>query len=369
MRKKPVISYLGAITLSLSLVSSFPLMATTSQETYRLYNPSSGEHFYTQSLNEKNTLYHLGWWYEGIAWNTPVQGKPVYRLYNLNSGEHHYTLDANERDTLMLQGWKYENVAFYSDLEGNIPVYRLYDSKALKAGSHHYTAEWSEMQNLKQRGWKDEGIGWYVSQGARLLAKPDIKGSQPTTPSNVSILRLNVPQSIQETSWWAGPACLQMILSYYGLSVSQSQLAAELGTTSNEGTKLENFAYIANQYLYHGSPQSSTAPGYRAVVLPAWSSQENERAVFEKRALDDLRNGIPVVVSINSVYAYNQPNNEANLVVIYGAEVNASGSPTTFYFLEPSYIYQDPNYQGRKTIPATTLWTCMSKNPNPGYIW
>lgn len=368
MYKKRILSYLGALSLSFSFVAPFPLMATSSQETYRLYNPFSGEHFYTQSLNEKNALYNLGWWYEGIAWNTPLQGKAVYRLYNLSSGEHHYTLDANERDTLMLQGWKYENVAFYSDLEGNIPVYRLYDSKAIKAGSHHYTAEWNEMQTLKQKGWKDEGIGWYVSQGARLLSKPEIKGSQPSsTPSN--ILRLNVPQSIQETSWWSGPACLQMILSYYGLSVSQSQLAAELGTTAENKTKLENLAYIANQYLYHGSPQSTTAPGYRAVILPAWTTQENERAVFEKRVLNDLVNGIPVVVSINTVYAYNQPNNEANLVVIYGAELNASGAPIAFYFLEPSYIYQDPTHQGRKTIPATTLWTCMSQNPSPGYVW
>ena len=38
----------------------------------------------------------------------------IYRVYNPNSGEHLYTKSATERDTLVKAGWKDEGVAFYS---------------------------------------------------------------------------------------------------------------------------------------------------------------------------------------------------------------------------------------------------------------
>ena len=38
-------------------------------------------------------------------------------------------------------------------------------------------------------------------------------------------IRLNVPAYEQETSYWCGPASLQMVLAYYGIDVSQAKLA------------------------------------------------------------------------------------------------------------------------------------------------
>ena len=37
-----------------------------SVEMHRLYNPNSGEHFYTGDVSEKNYLSSIGWKYEGI---------------------------------------------------------------------------------------------------------------------------------------------------------------------------------------------------------------------------------------------------------------------------------------------------------------
>ena len=128
---------------------------------YRLYNPNSGEHFYTGSNEEKNTLVSAGWHYEGIAWNAPIKsGAPVYRLYNPNNGDHHYTMSAEERDMLAGVGWKYEGVAWNSASPSNIPMYRLYNPNA-DCGSHHYTGSTEERDYLVSLGWKYEGIGWY----------------------------------------------------------------------------------------------------------------------------------------------------------------------------------------------------------------
>lgn len=128
------------------------------QAMYRLYNPNSGEHFYTAVMEEKDYLVKAGWNYEGIAWYAPVTGNPVYRLYNPNAGDHHYTTSAGEKDYLVNVGWNYEGIAWCSG--GSTPLYRAYNPNAI-AGAHHYTTSRTEIDYLIGVGWKDEGLGWY----------------------------------------------------------------------------------------------------------------------------------------------------------------------------------------------------------------
>ena len=128
---------------------------------FRLYNPNSGEHFYTGSVTEGNNLVDAGWTYEGPGWIAPVVGDPVYRLYNPNAGDHHYTQDAEERKNLIDAGWKDENVAWNTEpADTGKPLYRLYNPNAV-SGSHHYTMSGEERDNLQAIGWKYEGICWY----------------------------------------------------------------------------------------------------------------------------------------------------------------------------------------------------------------
>ncbi len=128
---------------------------------HRLYNPNSGEHFYTAADNEKDFLVQSGWKYEGEGWKAPEKSNtPVYRLYNANAGDHHYTLDANEKDYLVKVGWTYEGIGWYSDDAKSVPLYRQYNPNA-KTGSHNYTPNEKEHNFLIQNGWKDEGIAWY----------------------------------------------------------------------------------------------------------------------------------------------------------------------------------------------------------------
>ena len=128
---------------------------------YRLYNPNSGEHFYTGSTQERDNLIFAGWQYEGVAWNAPTKtGTPVYRVFNPNSGDHHYTMSQSEVDMLVSLGWQYEGVAWNSASSSHVPQYRLYNPNA-DCGSHHYTSSTEEMDFLVSLGWIYEGIGWY----------------------------------------------------------------------------------------------------------------------------------------------------------------------------------------------------------------
>ncbi|MDO4621913.1 MAG: hypothetical protein Q4B22_03075 [Eubacteriales bacterium] len=128
---------------------------------YRLYNPNSGEHFYTASAGEKNHLVKSGWKYEGVGWIGPKKSTaPVYRLYNANAGDHHYTTKKSEKNFLVKNGWKYEGIGWYSDVQKRVPLYRQYNPNA-KTGTHNYTVSKSENDYLVKLGWKAEGIGWY----------------------------------------------------------------------------------------------------------------------------------------------------------------------------------------------------------------
>ena len=128
---------------------------------YRMYNPNSGEHFYTANKTERNMLFGYGWNYEGIGWFAPASsGTPVYRLYNPNAGDHHYTTNIAERNMLISVGWNDEGIGWYSDDNGAVPLYRQYNPNA-KAGSHNYTTSKGENDFLAANGWNAEGIGWY----------------------------------------------------------------------------------------------------------------------------------------------------------------------------------------------------------------
>ncbi|MCR4949998.1 MAG: hypothetical protein K6A40_01605 [Solobacterium sp.] len=156
----------GTATVELYSGKKIKLIVKTAQEMepvpmYRLYNPNSGEHFYTAKAAEKNALVTYGWKYEGIGWYAPkTSSEPVYRLYNGNSGDHHYTMKKAEKDALVSYGWKYEGIGWYSDPAKGVPLYREYNPN-MPACNHNYTRKKAEHDYLVDHGWKDEGIGWY----------------------------------------------------------------------------------------------------------------------------------------------------------------------------------------------------------------
>jgi len=135
---------------------------------YRLYNLTSGEHFYTSDSAERNNLTSIGWKYEGIGWVAPKSSNtPVYRLYNPNTGDHHYTTSQEEKASCVNFGWRYEGIGWYSDDSKRISLYREYNPSAI-TGSHNYTSDLNEHTLLTNSyGWVDEGIAWYGVSGAQ----------------------------------------------------------------------------------------------------------------------------------------------------------------------------------------------------------
>lgn len=154
--------------------------ATVYSNTYRLYNPYSGEHLYTTFKDEYDFLGALGWIQENIAFRglpnaSQVNGiapKPWLRLFNPNSGLHHWTLNQSEYDTLGALGWNQEVATGYifdSSMAGVAPLFRLYNPYD---GNHHWTMDTVERDALVGTGWRNEGTAGYVYPPATYLVGP-----------------------------------------------------------------------------------------------------------------------------------------------------------------------------------------------------
>ena len=105
-----------------------------------------------------------------------VGQRAMYRLYNPYSGEHFYTCDEKERDNVVKAGWKNESIGWVAPKTSSIPVYRVYNKYA---GDHHYTPNKSERDALVKAGWNDEGIGWYSADEGSLFRAPVYRQYNP----------------------------------------------------------------------------------------------------------------------------------------------------------------------------------------------
>ena len=171
-KKLPLNSILVAAVLTAALGVLLVLAPMPSahaadyQFMHRLYNPNSGEHFYTASIEERANAQCEGWKYEGRGWCALTSSStPVYRLYS--GTDHHYTTSAYERDELVRAGWNDEGVGWYSDDAKGVTLYRQFNpnvnpnAATNNSGSHNYTTSRGEHDSLVSIGWHDEGIGWY----------------------------------------------------------------------------------------------------------------------------------------------------------------------------------------------------------------
>lgn len=209
---------------------------------YRMYNPSTGEHFYTAGTAERNNLFTVGWNYERVAWVAPASGNPVYRLSNTRSGDHHYTINPAEKDMLVNAGWHYEGIGWYSPAQtaGALPVYRQYNPNA-KTGAHNYTTSLAEAQHLAAAGWRDEGVAFYC------LGKGTYAGSAG--------LRIGSGDISYDTD------------PYINYMVEDMIRSAGIVPTMNEDQKISAiYTYMYNHFV-HSTDYDSAAPAYNLDAL------------------------------------------------------------------------------------------------------
>lgn len=251
------------VALCGALATAAPAAAAPSgtQVMWRLYNPNTGEHFYTANTNECDVLSKAGWSEEGVAWLAPTSSTtPVYRLYNpvVTGGDHHYTMDSNERDMLVSKGWRYEGVGWYSDDAHGVALQRLYNPHAA-TGTHHYTVDTNERDSLVRAGWRSEGVAWY-----------GVNASVPfgDCPSVTIPLASYIDQNASKAYWGCEAASLLMALQAkgYAQGVSYTAFLAEMPRTADRDP----------HHGFVGSPYTMTYGAYQGIfpsALTPWAKK------------------------------------------------------------------------------------------------
>ncbi|MDR2977804.1 MAG: C39 family peptidase [Streptococcaceae bacterium] len=263
-------------------VIAFSATAKADISMYRLYNPNSGEHFYTAIPFERDQLINSGWRDEGTGWSAPESGASVYRLYNPNAGDHFYTLSTFERDSLINSGWKDEGIGWYSG--GTVALYRSYNPNAA-AGAHNYTTYTFEQTSLVNQGWRDEGIAWYGTAAGVPSTKPQLPNTSlhATAPFYYSQLDPRWSGNLLNAGTVGIDGCvptsLAMILAgSYGINTDPGQVAKKMDAIST---------------LAHGCSGKdllATVPAYGRTI-------EQVNSADQAKAL--LGQGVPLIFYVN----------------------------------------------------------------------
>ena len=271
----------------ISQSSSRALTPIGSVAMYRIYNARSGEHFYTSSSYERDSLRKVGWNYEGVGWQAPTTGIPVYRLYNPNSGEHFYTVSSYERDNLKRIKWRYEGIGWYSYAGvRKIPVYRMYNPNS---GWHHYTLSSYERDSLRQVGWHYEGISWSaVGQG-----QPSYEDYRLLGVNNYNQYASGAPSGCEGAS-------LLQALQYKGKLINWG-LIQFLKTIPKSPDGNPNNGFVGSSFIESSSVYSAIYPAPLTAWAKKYGNVQNISGSSVSSLVNQIKIGNPVItwVTIN----------------------------------------------------------------------
>lgn len=185
--------------------------------------------------------------------------------------------------------------------------------------------------------------------------------------SNKRILSV-IPQ-IQRAWNTCSPTTVSMMLSSRGVSVSQEQLAKEMGTNNTFGTHNANAIRVLNRYLFgYETPQPHQA-GYRLETVTTSNPNSEQMRLFKERLKQNIADGYPMYYTFDCTKMYLGSYGEHNVIGI-GYQLTSDGSDIEYlYYIDPSYNQQDPTYGGLKKVTPKELFEAMLTCVEPNYAW
>ena len=193
---------------------------------------------------------------------------------------------------------------------------------------------------------------------------------ESSTKENQGIRKLlPISLKLQEEWYFCAPATVHMMLASRGVSVSQHQLAKEMGTYNPYGTHNRDAIRVLNQNLFGYPEPSGSQAGYRlATVTDARPGSEDIR-LFKERVRKDIDDGYPLYYTFNVAQIYPGKSGEHNVIGV-GYELTADGNDiSAIYYLDPDTHVQDPTYGGLKKLTPEELLAAMATCGEKNYAW
>lgn len=223
------------------------------------------------------------------------------------------------------------------------------------------TSTYTDSTTVENPPMDDETANRLIIGNNNATASTSIQGGQKAI--------LNVSQQYQQTWNWCAPTAVSMILSYKGVSVSQAQLAQDMGTDDSFGTHNANAIQVLNRYLFGYDNPAAGQAGYRLATVTNSSSNSEDMRLFKERLIQNIRDGYPMYYTIDNARMYPGKSGEHNVTGI-GYQLTQDGSDIAYvYYLDPSYAVIDPTYGGLKKVTPEELLYAMLTCVEPNYGW
>ena len=180
---------------------------------------------------------------------------------------------------------------------------------------------------------------------------------------------LPIPLKLQEEWYFCAPATVHMMLASRGVSVSQHQLAKEMGTYNPYGTHNRDAIRVLNQNLFGYPEPSGNQAGYRLVTVTDARPDSEDIRLFKERVRKDIDDGYPLYYTFNVAQIYPGKSGEHNVIGV-GYELTADGKDiSAIYYLDPDTHVQDPTYGGLKKLTPEELLAAMATCGEKNYAW
>ena len=146
--------------------------------------------------------------------------------------------------------------------------------------------------------------------------------------------KLSIVQSMQETSYYCVPACIQMALRYHAIE----------------------------------STPSADEPGYHVQTLSPDDHTQDASETFSRRCIQNIDDGYPVFAAVDLNALYPALAHANHMVIVIGYEKNKD-QITSYYIIDPYPPVQDEVHRGLKQFTAQELVRAILVNEEPAYIW
>ena len=180
---------------------------------------------------------------------------------------------------------------------------------------------------------------------------------------------LAVTPQIQEEWYFCAPTTVSMMLSSQGITVSEQQLAKEMGTYEPYGTHNREAIRVLNQHLFGYSEPKAGQPGYRLATVTDVSPDSEDMRLFKERVRKNIDDGYPMYYTFTLSKIYPGKNGEHNVIGIGYELTPDSKDISAIYYLDSMTHEQDPVYGGLKKVTPEELLEAMAACEEPNYAW
>ena len=223
------------------------------------------------------------------------------------------------------------------------------------------------VSNLETAPWK-EAAG-PSAPAAREAPAPAGTGDQKVPAPSRSIQAVpaqynitNVPYHSQQTSWWCGPAALEMLFNYWGPDINQAEIASVADAATSYGVYEDELARASQFSTMSASVQDHSLRGYTARPLgyglasAMWGSGSARYAYRYSDLKSLISQDYPVLV----LTGYMDASDSGHFRILKGYD-DTTGA---FVFHDPWYQGPGPNGPDQvlsQTFFVDNLWTYSNR--------